>query len=191
MVVLPWSCGRVSQDFNCFQIPRVAHSQILLHDKCLWLAGDSWSHFIPPSTGLVLCFCCDPQAMGFALAREGRATNHHALHYSSSWLINSVQVHIRLAPSPQPSYMVFSLLDTVFWCPKSVWSATVLCVQVLELLSLKPQLLASPHCQQTAEGAPHHLWAQCSASSEILTTDTCSTLGGWGNQPSLSELLVA
>jgi hypothetical protein len=40
----------------------------------------SWRPSSPLTTGLVLCFCNDPQAMGLFLAKEGGATDHHTLH---------------------------------------------------------------------------------------------------------------
>jgi hypothetical protein len=46
--------------FLDFQIPGVSQSQTLLGNKCLWLAGNFWSHSIPPGMSLMLCFCCDP-----------------------------------------------------------------------------------------------------------------------------------
>lgn len=66
--------------------PYVLCSEIsaLLGSRHMRLAGSSWSTSTLPVTGLVLCFHSDPQAMELVVTREGKFTNHYALHCLSS-----------------------------------------------------------------------------------------------------------
>jgi hypothetical protein len=64
----------------------------------------------PALSDLVLCFLCDPQAMGLALAREGRTTNHGVLHCPRSWLLTSLLVHTRLSLSLSLSLSLHQLV---------------------------------------------------------------------------------